>query len=80
MHSCRGFKCIFATQNISLSAAFQRLCKKCSRPAKITHLKLRLIRVHFTTKEVLSVKLGILKRGLSWEQIFKMQKSNQKFS
>jgi hypothetical protein len=26
------------------------------------------------------LKLGILKRGLSWEQIFKMQKSNPNFS
>jgi hypothetical protein len=47
---------------------------------KDTHPKLRFIRVHFTTKEVPAVKLGILKRGLSWEQIFKMQKSNQNFS
>jgi hypothetical protein len=35
MHSCRGFKRIFAAQNFRISAAFQYLCKKCSRLAKI---------------------------------------------
>ena len=34
------------------------------------------IRRHFTTKQVPTVALGILEKGLSWEQVLKIQKSS----
>ena len=33
------------------------------------------IRIHFTTKQVPAVALGILKEGFSWEQVLKIQRS-----
>jgi hypothetical protein len=31
------------------------------------------IRIHFTTKKVPAVALGIVERGLSWEQVLMLQ-------
>ncbi len=37
------------------------------------------IRVHFTTKQVPAVAIGVLDAGLSWDSVFKMQKHNPVF-
>lgn len=36
------------------------------------------VKVHFTTGEVPAVKLGILKKGFSWEELFKMQRQERR--
>ncbi len=34
----------------------------------------KFIRIHFTTRQVPAVALGILEQGLSWEQVLRLQK------
>jgi transposase-like protein len=68
------------------NSAFRRRCNTYAKNVDGLQRTLNLfwivhnfIRVHYTTKKVPSVELGILNRGLHWEEIFMMQKTNPYF-
>jgi len=65
------------------NSAFRRRCNTYAksedglqRTLDLSWIVHNFIRVHDTTKKVPAVALGILDRGLQWDEIFKMQKTN----
>jgi transposase-like protein len=69
------------------NSAFRRRCNTYAKNVSSLQRTLDLgwiahnfIRVHFTTKKVPAVALGILDRGLQWADVFKMQYNSLKYN
>jgi transposase-like protein len=69
------------------NSAFRRRCNTYSKTTDTLQRTLNIfwiahnfIRVHYTTKQVPAVAIGVLSKGLRWDEIFKMQKINPNFN
>lgn len=52
---------------------YAKRLKELQRTLDVHWIIHNFVRIHFTTREVPAVKLGILETGLSWQQIFRIR-------
>jgi len=74
--SCGRFECFTAAAEFGYRRKTNTYAKKkkgLQRTLDVFWVIHNFIRKHFTTQRVPAVALGILKKGLSWEQVLKIQ-------